>query len=347
MTTQSEKAITTQGASLPQNPFQRSNHPAHVNAGTIAIEEQRAIAEAQGKLIVAKRFPRDEFAAFEKVMNSCKRKSLAEASTYAFPRAGQTVSGPSIRLAEELARAWGNIDYGIRELSQRQGESEMEAYCWDLETNVFSSQKFTVKHERHTRSGVSALVDPRDIYELTANQASRRLRARILAVLPPDLVEKALEECSKTLAGTNNEPIAERVKKMLTAFSRMGITAKHVEGRLGKPLTNILPEEIAKLVHIHNSLRDNMSKASDWFNVGGEEAPPATNVNEKVKQLKEAKKTPASTPKQEAAKQEQPAPTPKPEPEPTAQQTIPQTQPAAEEVPAPFEGVDSEDEELM
>lgn len=332
MTNQSEKAITTQGASLPQNPFQRSNHPSHINAGTVAIEEQRAIAEAQGKLIVAKRFPRDEFAAFEKVMNSCKRRSLAEASTYAFPRAGQTVSGPSIRLAEELARAWGNIDYGIRELSQKHGESEMEAYCWDLETNVFSSQKFTVKHERHTRNGVSALVDPRDIYELTANQAARRLRARILAVLPPDLVEKALEECGKTLAGTNDEPIGERVKKMLAAFARMGVTSKHIEGRLRKPLTEILPDEIAELVQIHNSLRDNMSRASDWFNVGGDEATPSASVNEKIRQVKEAKKQPAQT-KETAS----------PKPEPTPETPI--TEHKAEPTPDPI--LPDQDEELM
>ena len=41
----------------------------------------------------------------------------------------------------------------LRELSRRAGESEMEAYAWDLETNTMSSQKFTVKHIRDTRAG--------------------------------------------------------------------------------------------------------------------------------------------------------------------------------------------------
>src|ERR1700677_4288367 len=52
------------------NPFQRARSP-HLNEGAVAIESERAIAEAQGKLILAKRFPRDEGMAFDRVMEAC------------------------------------------------------------------------------------------------------------------------------------------------------------------------------------------------------------------------------------------------------------------------------------
>ena len=256
------------------NPFQTNRHQ-DINQGAVAIEESRAIAEAQGKLIVAKRFPRDQAAAYERIMKSCARKGLAEAAMYSFPRGGQVVTGPSIRLAEELARAWGNIDYGIRELSQKDGLSEMEAYCWDLETNTFSSQKFTVKHELHTKNGIKKLTDPRDIYELTANNGGRRLRARILAILPPDLVDAAVEQCYATLAGGNTEPIEDRVKKMLKAFAPFGVNKEHIEKRLGKKLDAVLSEDIVQLTTIYQSLKDNMSKASDWFGSAEAQAPEA------------------------------------------------------------------------
>lgn len=246
------------------NPFATARHT-DINQGTVAIEEQRAIAEAQGKILIAKKFRRDQAAAFQQVMTSCSRKKLAEAAMYSYPRAGQVITGPSIRLAEELARAWGNMEYGILELSQKDGISEMEAYCWDLETNVVSSQKFTVKHERHTRTGITKLTDPRDIYELTANNAGRRLRSRILAVLPPDLVDAAVEECYKTLAGANAEPLEDRVRKMLKAFAAFGVKKEHIETRLGKPLDGILVDEFVELITIFNSLKDNLSKPSDWF----------------------------------------------------------------------------------
>ncbi|HDY6515851.1 TPA: hypothetical protein RRC01_006467, partial [Pseudomonas aeruginosa] len=118
------------------NPFAPRGMAEHVNQGTVNIEQSRAVTEAQGKLILAKKFPRDEALAYSKIMNSCSRPTLAASGEYAYPRGGQTVSGPSIRLAEELARCWGNIEYGIRELSRQQGNSEMEAYAWDLETNT-------------------------------------------------------------------------------------------------------------------------------------------------------------------------------------------------------------------
>ena len=120
-----------------ENPFAVGKRK-NINEGTVTIESSRAVAEAQGKLVIAKNFPRDEVEAYAKAMEACKRKSLAEKATYSYPRAGSTISGPSIRLAEELARCWGNIDFGVKELSQKEGESEMQAYCWDMETNTIS-----------------------------------------------------------------------------------------------------------------------------------------------------------------------------------------------------------------
>lgn len=286
------KDLTTTVPAMPVNPFGRMQSE-NLNAGTVAIEAERAIAEAQGKLIIAKRFPRNEAEAFDRVIDSCRRKSLAEQAFYSFPRGGQTVAGISIRLAEELARAWGNIDYGIRELSQKPGESEMEAYCWDLQTNTFSSQKFSVKHERHTRNGVSKLTDPRDIYELTANQGARRLRARILAVLPPDLVDAAEEACRATLAGANAAiPIEVRVSKMVAAFAKVHVTEAQLVARTGKPLMQLADNELQDLVGIYMSIRDNLSGVADWFPENAPQAGPGAiaELNQAAAEKAKAKK---------------------------------------------------------
>lgn len=284
----------TNPSALPaaSNPFAAARAP-HVNAGTVDIEQSRAVAEAQGKLLIAKRFPRDAAAAFDKVMSSCSRPTLAAQATYSYPRAGETISGPSIRLAEELARAWGNIDFGIRELSQRDGVSEMQAYAWDLETNVMSSQNFTVKHERHTKQGVKRLVDPRDIYELTANQAGRRLRARILAILPPDLVEGALDRCRATLVGAANPKDTSKVAGLLKAFARYGVTQQHIEARLGHKIEAITAEELADLINIGNSLKDNMSSPAEWFEVHAADNGAASSLNATIAQQATAPATPA------------------------------------------------------
>ena len=250
-----------------ENPF-AVGRPRHVNEGAVAIEASRAVAEAQGKLVIAKNFPRNEVEAYAKAMQACQRKSLAEKATYSYPRSGSTISGPSIRLAEELARCWGNIDFGIKELSQKEGESEMQAYCWDMETNTISSQTFVVAHVRDTKNnGQQKLTTQRDIYENNANMAGRRLRARILAVLPPDLVEAAVAECKKTLAGSNDIPIADRIKKMAVAFEKFGIKPAVIEKRLGRKLDTMTAEDISEYIGIYNSLKDGNTTVSDWFDV--------------------------------------------------------------------------------
>ena len=249
------------------NPFAPRGMAEHVNQGTVNIEQSRAVTEAQGKLILAKKFPRDEALAYSKIMNSCSRPTLAASGEYAYPRGGQTVSGPSIRLAEELARCWGNIEYGIRELSRQQGNSEMEAYAWDLETNTYSSQKFTVRHIRDKTGGAQALTAERDIYELTANMGGRRLRARLLAILPPDLVEAAVNQCRKTLAGDTSLPIADRVRSMVDKFSQVGVTEKHLRAYLNKSLDEIIPEEIATLAGVFNSIKNGQAGVGDFFSI--------------------------------------------------------------------------------
>lgn len=250
----------------PVNPFAH-NLPERVNAGAVSIESSRAVAEAQGKLLIAKRFPRNQVEAYQNAMNACKRPSLAEKAIYSYPKGGQTVSGPSIRLAEELARCWGNIDFGIKELSQKDGESEMQAYCWDTETNTISSQTFVVPHVIDTRTGQKKLTTTRDIYENNANMAGRRLRARILAVLPPDLVEDAVRECRKTLAGKNDQPIEDRIKKMVMAFQKFGVKPETIEKRLGRPIDTMTTDDVSEFVGIFNSLQDGNSSIQDWFDV--------------------------------------------------------------------------------
>lgn len=261
----SNETVTTTVVPQDPNPFRGRDLSPHVNAGAVAIESDRAIAEAQGKLVIAKRFPRDEARAYSAMMAACSRKALADAAIYAYPRAGQTISGPSIRLAEELARCWGNMSYGTRELSRKEGVSEMEAFAWDEETNVRSVQQFTVRHIRDTRSGGVKLTEERDIYELTANQAGRRLRARILAIIPHDIQQAAVDQCRKTVAGATDEPLSDRARKMVAAFAKFGATAEQIEAKIGHPIAQITPDDIADLTAIYTSLRDGQSKVGDWF----------------------------------------------------------------------------------
>ena len=260
--------IIVQEQSVPNFPTMQSGIMAqmeNVNQGTVAIEASRAIAEAQGKLVIAKRFPRDEVQAYNRVAQACQRKGIAEKAFYSYNRGGGTVSGPTIRFAEELARCWGNIDYGIKELSQDDGKSEMQAYAWDLETNAQSVQNFTNPHIREVGGKAKILTSQRDIYEINANMGARRLRSRILAILPNDLVDMAIAECKKTLAGNNDEPLIDRVKKMVVAFSKIGVTQEQIEKRLGRKVDTMTVDDFTDYIGIYNAIKQGESKIAEWF----------------------------------------------------------------------------------
>lgn len=236
--------------------------------GMIEVASSRVAQEVQAAVVLAKKFPRDEEASRQKILAACQRRKLAEDALYTYPRGGETISGPSIRLAEALARAYGNIDCGIVEVEQRDGESVMMSYAWDLESNLRETKVFTVPHRRYTRKGSYALSDPRDIYEMTANQGARRLRACILAVIPGDIQDEAVEACQKTLSAGDGQPIRERIAAMLKAFEGHGVTKEQVEARLGHRIEVTTEHELVQLGGIFKAIRDNFASAEDYFPSG-------------------------------------------------------------------------------
>lgn len=245
------------------------------NQGVNAIADasiQREIAEVQAAVILARKFPRDQIQAMDRILVACQRPTLAAQALYSYARGGSEITGPSIRLAEAMAQAWGNIQFGIRELDQRNGESTVEAYAWDLESNVRQNKVFQVPHKRHTKKGDYALSDPRDIYELVANQGARRLRACILGVIPGDVQEAAVEEVERTLQ-TSVSISADNIKAMIEKFEAFGVTKDQIEKRIQRRIDAIQPAQFVGLRKIYNSIKDGMSGPGDWFETPESAAP--------------------------------------------------------------------------
>lgn len=277
MNTHTEDRNTmTDVATRPVNPFGDAPIAARPGGGALAqSDQQRAIAEVQAAMVIARMNPRDPIAAMDRILNACTRPTLADSAIYQYSRGGSDVSGPSIRLAEAMAQQWGNFQFGIRELEQSNGGSTVQAFAWDVETNTRREVTFHVPHVRHTRKGQTRLEDPRDIYEMVANQGSRRLRACILAVIPGDVTEAAVKQCETTMkAKANTSP--EAMKKMAEAFEGYGVTREQIEARIQRQLDAIQPAQVVALKKIYASLRDGMSTPAEWFDpVDGDEPPPA------------------------------------------------------------------------
>lgn len=237
------------------------------------VEISRAVQEVQGMIISAKKFPRDEFASYNRIMKSCDRLTLASQSVYKLPIGGKTQEGPSIRLAETLATSWGNLSFGIQEFSRVNGKSSCQAYCHDYETNTRAEINFEVEHfieigKNGSPKSKKFLTDPVEIDRLIANRGARKLRNCILNIIPSDIVEDALKKCKQTVAKGGGLPIEDRIKTMVLAFDSIQVNTQMLEEYLKHPLANTSGEEIADLQAIYKAIIDKQSKRSDYFNVG-------------------------------------------------------------------------------
>lgn len=229
--------------------------PSTVGQAT-AVEQSRAIAQVQAAVVMARQFPRSEQHAIAQMRDACGRIELARRAFFSFSRAGQTVSGATVYLARELARIWGNIDYGLNELKRddEHGQSELQAYAWDLETNSRSTRTFVVQHGRDTKTGRKKLTELRDIAENNNNFGARNVREMIFAVLPQWFTDMAEQVCRETMDNGGGEPLPVRADKAIAAFSRARISREQLEDKVGAPVDEWTHADVTDLEILYGSL---------------------------------------------------------------------------------------------
>ena len=231
---------------------------------TTAVEQARAIAEVQAAVVVAQNVPRDMDRALGDMRDSCGRLALANRAFYSVPNRG---NGPSVHLARELARIWGNVQYGVHELRRddENGVSEVQAFAWDVQTNVRSTRTFQVPHERMARGKRQKLVDLGDVYLNNQNVGARAVRECIFTVLPTWFTEEAQDICHRTLEKGEGEPLTDRIAKMVKAFADLGVTQAALEDRLGRKRGQWTAGEVAQATVIFTSIGCGEVKVEDEF----------------------------------------------------------------------------------
>jgi hypothetical protein len=268
---------------------------------SISVQEQQAVARVKLQFYVAKTHPRDVNARLAEIKKLCAIPEVASDSEYSFPRGGQTVRGPNIRLAELIASNWHNFDYGLCEINRGNGSSLCEAYAIDMEANTAYRIQFNVPHRRdkNDRDGQGGSVElktDRDIYENMANMGSRRLREAIFRVVPSFVVNAAVDACRATKEKADQkEPLAERIKvKLVPAFEKLGVTTAMLAAWLKCPVADMLEGQYQDLLVIWRTIKNNEGRIDDYFEkpTGAPQAQPAKtggDAGEAGKQQADAK----------------------------------------------------------
>lgn len=296
-----DREILNPYAVLPAQTEQQIPAQRHESGNAIAANsEASAVAGVKVRVLMAKQYPRDPALSMDKILAECQRPTLADAAVYSFPRNKETVSGPSIRLAEVLARNWGNMTFGYEVLERRPsvgrtpGSSVIRAYAWDFETNLFIDRQFEVKHYRSTKSGGYTLTDDRDIYELEANMSARRIRSCILQIIPGDVTQAAVMACRRTASSGISEMMSDPgkrqklVSQMIRIFDRMGVTQDDLEGFLNVKADDWNADHMLRLKEVKTSLEDNTVSLGEYFPRLAVDNQNATITKAQVKTLMEA-----------------------------------------------------------
>lgn len=217
--------------------------------GTI-VEQSRAVAEVAAAVRVAQENPRDVTRAVEQMRLACSQQALADRAFYSLPRAGGRVEGSTVHLARELARCWGNVDYGIRELSRddERGQSEMQAWAWDQETNTRSTRSFIVPHERMAKKQRQRLTDLGDIANNNNSVAARAVRETIFTVLPVWFRTEAETIAAQTLHGGGDKTPDQQKADAIAHFRDVhNVTPEQIAERIGRPVSAWTAQDVAGL----------------------------------------------------------------------------------------------------
>jgi hypothetical protein len=241
-----------------------------------------AEADVKARFVLAKANPRSEDDAGIRILRACQRPKFAappkpgrQVATYDVPvGGGKRATGLSVHAAREFRRIWGNIDTSITMVFDDDDKEVWRVATTDLETNFRRSIDVQVPKavERQSPKKDDVILrsrtnsEGRPVYliraegeELKANRARAIAiaeRETILALLPIDLKEDAIEQIQKTQRDEDAKDPAAAKKVILDAFAEIGVLPRALEEQyLRHPLDQVTPAELGELRGIYAALR--------------------------------------------------------------------------------------------
>lgn len=268
-------------------------------AATMTAAQARA--EVEARYIVAQQRPRDLHYVYGKLINECKRPGFAEAARYKRPAGRKKngdgewvpsfIEGPSIRFAEACARLMGNLDVrGPAVISDTPSRVIIRVVAIDMETNASYTGDVAIEkttEKRDVKKGTVVLAERTNSYgdrvyivEATeaetkmrvAAETSKLLRTLVLRLVPGDIVDDCMAQCIETVSSATKADPERQKKRMVAAFTALGIEPRELVAYLGKPLEQVVPSEVASLLAIHQALKDG---STTWEEIAGEAARKA------------------------------------------------------------------------
>jgi hypothetical protein len=186
---------------------------------------------------------------------------IAASCVYAIPRDGKTIEGPSARLAEIVASAWGNLRIQAAVTADDGRFVTARGESWDVEKNV--AVGFEVRRRITTKKG-ETFGD--DMIVVTGNAAaSIALRNAVFKCVPSPFWRPIYLRCRQVIAG-DARTFSSRRDDMLKAFAVVGVTELRLCAAIGlKGKADITLEHMATLAGILNALKEGETSVEEAF----------------------------------------------------------------------------------
>jgi hypothetical protein len=146
---------------------------------------------------------------------------------YSIPRGGKRITGPSVRFAEIVQAAWGNLHVTCTLISVDGQAAIVRGRCLDLESN--SSLEIDVRR-RVTKKKSKNAPDDDDKQLAVAVATSLARRNVILAVVPRSLWESGYHAAGQ--AATGKGTMEARRQAALSLYAELGATEEQVLAHL-------------------------------------------------------------------------------------------------------------------
>ncbi len=249
-------------------------------AQELSVTREASIArhEIETALMVARRFPRDEERALNTLLAACKRLSFAERTIYSYPRGNTIIQGPSVHLAREAARVFGNIDYGFRIVRDDGKAMTVRGFAFDKETNTRVESDAHFRKLVYRKKGGWQTPDERDLRELVNKHGAIVERNCILKIVPDYFKEEAMAASREAQRAHVGKDTVVIVRDLLASFLTLHVTEADLHKFLKHPVSRINGEELVQLRGIYRSIADGNSDWSDYADPDAEKPAGAPNA---------------------------------------------------------------------
>lgn len=246
-------------------------------------------SEIDMQVSTAKQYPRNLPDVLNKIATYATMDTeTAEDCFYALRRnganGGQLIEGLSVRMAEIIASAWGNLRVQTRIIGNDGKTITAQGVCHDLETNMAVSVE--VKRRITNKDGKTFTED---MQVVTGNAASAiAFRNAVLKVVPKAVTKKVISEVKEVAMGKAIDLVTSR-QNCLSNYAKIGVTDKMIFEYFGiSKIEEIDKEMIFELKATWNAIKEGTTTVQESFIAPIEERRQAEEA--KLKEVEDRKK---------------------------------------------------------